>query len=73
MIVLSLIQRYVDQEDTLMGTLTVYETILHSALLRLPQQMSISNKIRRVKETMEELGILGIANRYIGTSGMIKI
>jgi ABC-type multidrug transport system ATPase subunit len=52
-----------------MGTLTVYETILHSALLRLPQKMSISNKIRRVKETMEELGIIGIANRYIGTSG----
>jgi ABC-type multidrug transport system ATPase subunit len=53
-----------------MGTLTVYETILHSALLRLPQKMSISNKIRRVKETMEELGIIGIANRYIGTIGI---
>ena len=53
-----------------MGTLTVYETILHSALLRLPQKMSIANKIRRVNETMEELGIVGIANRYIGTSGI---
>ena len=53
-----------------MGTLTVYETILHSALLRLPQEMSVANKIRRVQETMEELGILGIANRFIGTSGI---
>ena len=53
-----------------MGTLTVYETILHSALLRLPQKMSIANKIRRVNETMEELGIVGLANRYIGKSGI---
>ena len=60
-----------DQEDTLMGTLTVYETILHSALLRLPQKMSLQNKLRRVKETMEELGISSISNRYIGTSGIV--
>ncbi|KAI8848196.1 hypothetical protein BC829DRAFT_490218 [Chytridium lagenaria] len=31
---------YVDQEDTLMDTLTVYETIMYSALLRLPRTMT---------------------------------
>ncbi|KAF8347250.1 hypothetical protein F5887DRAFT_1100304 [Amanita rubescens] len=32
---------FVDQEDTLMRTLTVYETVVYSALLRLPRDMSI--------------------------------
>ncbi len=58
-----------DQEDTLMSTLTVYETILYSALLRLPRKMSLENKKRRVFETMEELGISGIAHSFIGNSG----
>ncbi|KAJ3217310.1 hypothetical protein HK099_005523 [Clydaea vesicula] len=61
--------RYVDQEDTLMDTLTVSETIMYSALLRLPPHMSQESKKYRVYETMQELGILHIANRRIGSSG----
>lgn len=60
---------FVDQEDTLMGTLTVYETILYSALLRLPRDMELSEKKFRVLETMHELGILGIRDSRIGESG----
>ncbi|KAJ3372343.1 hypothetical protein HDU91_003953 [Kappamyces sp. JEL0680] len=60
---------YVDQEDTLMDTLTVYETIMYSALLRLPRAMSLQAKQRRVQETMAELGIVHIANKRIGSSG----
>ena len=60
---------YVDQEDTLMDTLTVYETILYSALLRLPQSMSYETKKQRVQDTMIELDILHIANRRIGSAG----
>ncbi|KAI8917509.1 hypothetical protein DFJ77DRAFT_456678 [Powellomyces hirtus] len=60
---------YVDQEDTLMPTLTVYETVLYSALLRLPRHMSEKEKEDRVKETLVELDILHIANRRIGTTG----
>lgn len=60
---------YVDQEDTLMSTLTVYETILYSALLRLPREMSIEAKKFRTLETMNELGILGIKDMRIGDSG----
>ena len=60
---------FVDQEDTLMGTLTVYETVLYSALLRLPREMSIEAKRFRVLETLEELGILGIRDVRVGESG----
>ncbi|KAF8150148.1 hypothetical protein B0H34DRAFT_176981 [Crassisporium funariophilum] len=59
---------FVDQEDTLMGTLTVYETVLYSALLRLPREMSIEAKKFRTLETMNELGILGIKDMRIGDS-----
>ncbi|KAG0297046.1 hypothetical protein BGZ98_000722 [Dissophora globulifera] len=64
---------YVDQEDTLMPTLTVYETIFYSALLRLPRAMSYEAKRFRVMETMSELGILGIKDMKIGASGQRSI
>ncbi len=62
---------YVDQEDHLLPTLTVYETILYSALLRLPREMSFAAKNFRVMETMSELGILGIKDSRIGDAGKI--
>lgn len=64
---------FVDQEDTLMSTLTVYETVLYSALLRLPREMSIEAKKFRTLETMNELGILGIKDSRIGDSGRRSI
>jgi ABC-type multidrug transport system ATPase subunit len=60
---------FVDQEDTLMSTLTVYETVLYSALLRLPRDMSLAAKKYRTLETMNELGILHIKDMRIGDSG----
>lgn len=60
---------FVDQEDTLMPSLTVYETVLYSALLRLPKNMSVAAKKYRVLETLEELGILGIKDMRIGNEG----
>lgn len=56
---------YVDQTDTLMETLTVFETVLYSARLRLPHQMPLEAKKSRVRETMQELGISGIANSMV--------
>ncbi|KIR82739.1 ATP-dependent permease [Cryptococcus gattii E566] len=64
---------YVDQEDTLLPTLTVYETVLFSALLRLPRDMSHDAKVYRTLETMNELGILGIKDARIGESGKRSI
>lgn len=62
---------FVDQEDTLMSTLTVYETVLYSALLRLPREMSFEAKKFRTLETMNELGILGIKDSRIGDTGKL--
>ncbi|CAB4384530.1 hypothetical protein RhiirA5_476344 [Rhizophagus irregularis] len=64
---------YVDQEDHLLPTLTVYETILYSALLRLPREMSFEAKNFRVMETMSELGILRIKDSRIGDAGARSI
>lgn len=64
---------YVDQEDTLLSTLTVYEAVLYSALLRLPRDMSYQAKVYRTLETMNELGILGIKDSRIGESGKRSI
>lgn len=64
---------YVDQEDTLLSTLTVYEAVLYSALLRLPREMSQQAKVYRTLETMNELGILGIKDSRIGESGKRSI
>lgn len=64
---------FVDQEDTLMRTLTVYETVLYSALLRLPRDMSFEAKKFRTLETMNELGILGIKDSRIGDTGTRSI
>ncbi len=61
---------FVDQEDLLMETLTVYETVLYSALLRLPRDMSLEAKKFRTLETMQELGILGIRDSRIGGSAL---
>jgi len=62
------ISGFVDQEETMMATLTVYETILNSALLRLPRDMNFQAKDKRVVEVMAQLGINGIRDQLIGTS-----
>lgn len=58
---------FVDQDDCLMPTLTVYETVVTSALLRLPRTMSEDSKIMRAVETMTELGILNIKDQLVGS------
>ncbi|KAF9507579.1 hypothetical protein BS47DRAFT_1373861 [Hydnum rufescens UP504] len=55
------------------STLTVYETVLYSALLRLPRDMSFEAKKFRTLETMHELGILGIKDSRIGDTGKRSI
>lgn len=57
---------FVDQQDHLFPTLTVYETVLNSALLRLPRKMPLSLKHLRVTEVLSELRILEIKDRVVG-------
>ncbi|EAS29262.3 ABC transporter [Coccidioides immitis RS] len=58
---------FVDQEDTMLPTLTVHETILTSALLRLPRDMSNVVKEQRVFEVEKQLGIYHIKDQIIGS------
>ncbi|KAL5617246.1 hypothetical protein FOBRF1_005994 [Fusarium oxysporum] len=58
---------FVDQEDTMLPTLTVHETILNSALLRLPRDMGRAAKEQRVVEVEKELGIHHIRDSLIGS------
>lgn len=58
---------FVDQEDTMLPTLTVHETILTSALLRLPRDMSRGAKEQRVLDVEKQLGIYHIKDQMIGS------
>ncbi|QSS48919.1 ATP-binding cassette protein [Histoplasma capsulatum var. duboisii H88] len=58
---------FVDQEDTMLPTLTVHETILTSALLRLPRNMSRAAKEQKVFEVEKQLGIYHIKDQIIGS------
>ncbi|KAF8398347.1 hypothetical protein HHK36_017274 [Tetracentron sinense] len=57
---------YVTQEDILLGTLTVKETITYSAHLRLPNTMSKEQINGLVEGTIIEMGLQDCANRMIG-------
>jgi ABC-type multidrug transport system ATPase subunit len=58
---------FVDQDDTLLPTLTVHETILDSALLRLPKDMSRASKEQKVEDVERQLGIYSIRHQVIGS------
>ncbi|KAL6132742.1 hypothetical protein ACLB2K_064981 [Fragaria x ananassa] len=57
---------YVTQDDNLIGTLTVKETISYSARLRLPDKMGWSEKRALVEGTIMEMGLEDCADTVIG-------
>lgn len=58
---------FVDQEDTMLPTLTVHETILTSALLRLPRDMTRASKEQKAFDVEKQLGIYHIKDQLIGS------
>lgn len=58
---------FVDQDDTMLPTLTVHETILDSAMLRLPRDMSQTAKEQKVEDIERQLGIYHIKDQLIGS------
>ncbi|CAM6056081.1 unnamed protein product [Sphagnum tenellum] len=60
------ISGYVMQDDALFPVLTVRETLLYSARLRLPSSVPMKEKVIRVKALMNELGLSHVANTRIG-------
>ncbi|XP_019443467.1 PREDICTED: ABC transporter G family member 11-like [Lupinus angustifolius] len=57
---------YVTQDDNLIGTLTVRETISYSARLRLPDKMPWSDKRALVESTIVAMGLQDCADTVIG-------
>ncbi|KAI6674332.1 hypothetical protein NL676_002238 [Syzygium grande] len=57
---------YVTQDDTLIGTLTVRETIMYSARLRLPDKMLWEEKQALVEGTIIEMGLQDCGDTVIG-------
>jgi ABC-type multidrug transport system ATPase subunit len=57
---------YIQQDDILMGTMTVREALSLSARLRLPKSMSIEEKLSRVETTIDMLGLRQCADTLIG-------
>ncbi|KAJ3072693.1 hypothetical protein HDU98_003118 [Podochytrium sp. JEL0797] len=61
---------YVDQDDLLLPSMTVRETLLFSAKLRLAEGMSDQEKLERVDQTIETLGLSHVANSRVGGFGL---
>ncbi|KAL7924743.1 pleiotropic drug resistance protein [Trichoderma austrokoningii] len=59
---------YVMQQDILLPTLTVRETLRYSADLRLPSSTTAEERERVVEEVIRELGLKECANTRIGNS-----
>ncbi|KAM0949094.1 putative ABC transporter, AAA+ ATPase domain, ABC-2 type transporter [Dioscorea sansibarensis] len=63
------VSSYVMQDDQLFPMLTVYETFMFAAKVRLPSSVSSSEKTRRVWELIDQLGLQTAVHTYIGDEG----
>lgn len=59
---------YVEQEDKMYDCLTVEETIIFSAMLRLPNTYTKAQKIARAKNIMYTLGLSNVRDTKVGSS-----
>ena len=58
----------VEQEDLMFANLSVEETLSYAARLRLPDNMSQSEKMNKVNEIILQMNLDGARNTYIGDS-----
>ncbi|XP_059641563.1 ABC transporter G family member STR-like [Cornus florida] len=66
---MKMISSYVMQDDQLFPMLTVFETFLFAAEVRLPPSISRSEKKKRVFQLLEQLGLQSATHTYIGDEG----
>eukprot|EP00850_Spirogloea_muscicola_P016052 SM000127S26668 [mRNA] locus=s127:358900:364131:- [translate_table: standard] len=59
-------RRYVLQDDALFPMLTVRETLLYSARLRLSGSISMTEKRARIEQLIDELGLRSVSGTRIG-------
>jgi len=60
---------YVSQDDLLYPSLTVYETLRYTALLKLPRSMSLEAKLERVEAVLVALGLRSCRDTVVGEAG----
>eukprot|EP00121_Abeoforma_whisleri_P016567 Awhi_evm1s15198 len=58
---------YVEQDDVFLANLTVTETFVFNALMRLPKRLSRKEKVDRAKEVITQLGLSSCAHTRIGS------
>nr|A0A0M3R8G1.1 RecName: Full=ABC transporter G family member STR; AltName: Full=Protein STUNTED ARBUSCULE [Petunia x hybrida]ALC79555.1 ABC transporter [Petunia axillaris] len=66
---MKMISSYVMQDDQLFPMLTVFETFMFAAEVRLPPSISRAEKKKRVHELLEQLGLTSATHTYIGDEG----
>ena len=67
------VSAFVEQDDVLLGTLTVRETLRYAALLKMPStKYSLKQKMERVDSLLFELGLDKIADTIVGIPGISK-
>ncbi|GAB7357619.1 hypothetical protein MBLNU459_g0118t1 [Dothideomycetes sp. NU459] len=62
------ISAYVEQEDALVGSLTVRETLNFAARLSLPSSVSKLERMQRIEALITAFGLQGQSNTLIGTA-----
>ncbi|KAA8542847.1 hypothetical protein F0562_023999 [Nyssa sinensis] len=66
---MKMISSYVMQDDQLFPMLTVFETFMFAAEVRLPPSISSPEKKQRVIELLDQLGLQSATHTYIGDEG----
>lgn len=61
---------YVLQDDVFHSSLSVYETLYFTAMLKLPQYLSVAEKEDRVKRAIKALGLQGCMHSRVGNMFM---
>ena len=69
---LTSVSAYVQQDDLFIGTLTVREHLNFQAAVRMDKHLSHSQRMERVEEVMQELGLKKCEKTMIGIQGRIK-
>ncbi|XP_051123193.1 ABC transporter G family member STR-like [Andrographis paniculata] len=66
---MKMISSYVMQDDQLFPMLTVFETFMFAAEVRLPPSVSTLDKKKRVIDLLDQLGLTSATHTYIGNEG----
>lgn len=61
------VSSYVEQDDALLGVLTIEETLTYAAKLSLPRSTTAAELQSRVSSTIAGLGLSHVAQNRIGT------